>query len=352
LRLLVSGGASGGHISAALAVASAFKAAHPAGDVLLVGQTGGPEERLVREAGFPLATIHVHGWNRDDRLENVQLTWVLPGATIAGLRLVASFKPDVVLGVGAYAMCPCIGAARVRRIPFVLQVSEPGGLANRLFRSSAAAACVSFEADVERFRTRRTVYTGYPIRYGFVRGTPAAPPTRLLVMGGGMGARRINQTVWACLDALLERFETVVHLTGAQGEREAATLARPPRYQPIPWVSDLGPLLQQADLVLCRAGVGTCAELLATGVPAVLVPGQFGGRHQEHNSGLLASAGAARVIPDAELTPRRLLQELEGLTPATLCAMADATRRLGRTDGAQQIVKVLDEVAAQRPRAN
>lgn len=352
MRLLVSGGASGGHVSAALAVANEFKAAHPTGDVLLVGRTRGLEERLVREANFPLETIDVRGWDRDDRLKNVQLPWVLPRAAIAGVKLVDAFRPDVVLGVGAYAMCPCIGAARLRKIPYVLQVSEPTGLANQAFRSSAAAACVSFEADVERFPTRRTVYTGYPIRYGFVRATPAAPARRLLVMGGGMGARRINLTVWSCLVALLERFETVVHLTGPQGEREAAILARPPHYQPIPWVSDLGPLLQQADLVLSRAGVGTCAELLATGVPAILVPGQFGGGHQVHNARLMAEVGAARYIPDAELTPRRLLEELERLTPKSLCSMADAAARLGRTDGARQIVKVLEEVAGQRPRVS
>ena len=309
-----------------------------------MGRAGGLEERLVPVAGFALETVVVRGLNRDAPLRNLALPLLLPAALARGLRIVSRFRPDVVLGVGGYVMAPAIAAARLRRVPYVLQVSEAAGLANRVFRHGAAAACVTFAGDVEAFRTRRTVLTGYPLRPGFARGSPAVPPRRLLVMGGSQGARRVNQTVWAALDGLLERFAEVVHLTGAQGEREAAARARP-GYRPIAFSDEMPWLMGEADLVLCRAGVGTCAELTAVGLPAVVVPGTFAGGHQERNAAELVRAGAAVRIGDAELTAERLLAVLDSLDGPRLCAMTRASAALGRPDAAAAIVGVLEEVA-------
>jgi len=127
----------------ALAVARAFRAEESGGELLLVGRTGGPEERLVPEAGFPLRTINIRGLNRDALRKNLALPLLVPAAFREGGRIVDEFRPDVVLGVGGYAMAPAIWAARRRGIPYVLAVFESGGLANRLFRRGAAAACVS-----------------------------------------------------------------------------------------------------------------------------------------------------------------------------------------------------------------
>jgi len=345
MRLLISGGASGGHVSAALAVADAFSNRDPDGDVLLVGRTGGVEEALVPDAGFPLTTIRVSGWNRDVRWSNLRLPAILPPALEDGVRVVDCFQPDVALGVGAYAMVPCLWAARRRGIPYVLQVSEPGGLAHQMLRSGAAAACVSFAEDAACFPTRRTVFTGYPIRPGFLRAVPRVPPRRLLVMGGSLGARRLNQVVWGALDGLLQRFDEVVHLTGGQGEREALRLVRH-GYRPISTSTDVPSLMAAADLVLSRAGLGTCAELTAAGLPAILVPGTFGGGHQEHNAAKLVAAGAATRLADAELTVDRLLQQLQELDPTRLRRMARASAAMGRFDAAARIVDVLEEVAA------
>src|SRR5262245_10230659 len=347
MRLLISGGGTGGHLSPALAVAHAFRAAHPEADLLMVGRAGGLEERLVPAAGFPLETVRIRGFNRDAPLKNLALPALLPLALAHGLRVVDRFRPDVVMGVGGYVMAPSIAAARIRGVPYVLQVSEAGGLANRMFRGGAAAACVTFPGDVESFRTRRTVLTGYPLRQGFARRVPEVPPRRLLVMGGSQGARRINRTVWAALDDLLEGFEEVVHLTGAQGEQEAAARARP-GYRPIAFSIDMPRLLAEADLVLCRAGVGTVAELTAVGLPALLVPGTFAGGHQERNAAELVRAGAAVRIGDAELTPATLLAALRSLTAGRLTAMAKASAALGRPDAAARIVQVLEEVAGVR----
>jgi UDP-N-acetylglucosamine--N-acetylmuramyl-(pentapeptide) pyrophosphoryl-undecaprenol N-acetylglucosamine transferase len=299
----------------------------------------------VPAAGFELATVHVRGFDRDAPWKNLTLPAVLPAAFARAAGIVERFRPDVALGVGGYVMAPALAAARMRGVPYVLQVSEAGGLANRMFRAGAAAACVTFPSDVERFRTSRTVFTGYPLRPGFDRRTPSAPARRLLVMGGSQGARRINQAVWGALDGLVERFEEVVHLTGAQGREEGARLARP-GYRPLPYSDEVPALMAEADLVLCRAGVGTCAELTAVGLPAIVVPGTFGGGHQEHNAAELTAAGAAVRIADADLTPEELLRVVDSLTADRLRAMAEASGGLGRPDAAQGIVRVLEEVGS------
>src|SRR5438128_757139 len=283
MRLLISGGGTGGHVLPALAVAQAFRVEHPHGELLMLGTRGGLEESLVPAAGFRLETLRVRGLDRDAPWKNLALPWLLPTAVAGAIRLLDRFRPDVVLGVGGYAMAPGLVAARLRGVPYVLQVFEARGLANRLFRSGATAASVTFPRDVEEFPTRRTVLTGYPLRPGFARATPRVPPERLLVMGGSQGARRLNRTIWGSLDELLARFREVVHLTGQQGEAEARAHARP-GYLAIPFSLEVPRLMREADLVVCRAGVGACAEVTAVGLPAILVPGSFAGAHQERHA--------------------------------------------------------------------
>jgi UDP-N-acetylglucosamine--N-acetylmuramyl-(pentapeptide) pyrophosphoryl-undecaprenol N-acetylglucosamine transferase len=329
----------------ALAVARAFRAEQPDGELLLVGRAGGPEEHLVPEAGFPLRTIAIRGLDRDALARNLALPAVIPAALREGGRIVDEFRPDAVLGVGGYAMVPSVWAARRRGIPYVLAVFESGGLANRLFRRGAAAACVSFADDVDRFPTARTVLTGYPLRPGFAPATPRVPARRLLVIGGSQGARRINETIWSAVDALLERFEVVVHLTGEQGRVRSADFVRS-GYRPLAFTADVASLMAESDLVLCRAGVGTLAEVTAVGLPAIVVPGSFGGAHQVQNADRLVRVGAAIKLDDDELASDSLLAAIDGLDPDRLRSMAAASRALGRPDAGRDILAVLREVAA------
>src|SRR5579872_1298647 len=133
MRLLISGGATGGHLFPALAVARALRADEPDAQILLVGRRGGPEERLVPAAGFDLETVRIQGFDRDAPWRNLALPIVLPAALAAGRRIVERFRPDVVLGAGGYVMVPALRAAKALHIPYVMLVMEPRGLANRLF---------------------------------------------------------------------------------------------------------------------------------------------------------------------------------------------------------------------------
>jgi UDP-N-acetylglucosamine--N-acetylmuramyl-(pentapeptide) pyrophosphoryl-undecaprenol N-acetylglucosamine transferase len=344
MRLLIAGGGTGGHLYPALAVARAFRAEEPDGALLLVGRAGGPEERLVPAAGFELATVNVRGLDRDAMWKNVALPAVIPMALRAGLRIVDAFRPDVVLGVGGYVMAPAIAAARLRGIPYVLHEKDVRpGLATRMFAGSAAAVCTTLPGTEKRIRSKRVVQTGVPLREGFEPRTPAAPARRLLITGGSQGARNINQTVWAALDALGERFDEIVHVAGRQGAEGIASHSNA-RYRGLAFVDDMQSLMGTADLVVSRAGVGTIAEVTAVGLPMILIPGTFGGGHQLENAAAMVEAGAAVSIPDGKLTPESLLSTLDGLTPDRLRAMAKASAGAGRRDAAQRVLGVLREV--------
>jgi UDP-N-acetylglucosamine--N-acetylmuramyl-(pentapeptide) pyrophosphoryl-undecaprenol N-acetylglucosamine transferase len=345
MRLLIAGGGTGGHLYPALAVARAFRAEEPDGALLLVGRTGGPEERLVPAAGFELATVNVRGLDRDAVWKNLALPAVIPAALRAGLRIVDNFHPDVVLGVGGYVMAPAIAAARLRGIPYVLHEKDVRpGLATRMFAGSAAAVCTTLPGTDRRIKARRVILTGVPLREGFEPRTPAAPARHLLITGGSQGARNLNQTVWAALDALAERFDEIVHVAGRQGAEGVERHARA-RYRGLAFVDDMQSLMATADLVVSRAGVGTIAELTAVGLPMVLVPGTFGGGHQEENAAAMVEAGAAVSIQDGALSPESLLSTLDGLTPERLRTMARASAGAGRRDAAERVLAVLREVA-------
>jgi UDP-N-acetylglucosamine--N-acetylmuramyl-(pentapeptide) pyrophosphoryl-undecaprenol N-acetylglucosamine transferase len=345
MRLLIAGGGTGGHLFPALAVARAFRAEESDGAVLLVGRAGGPEERAVPDAGFPLATIHVRGLDRDALWKNLALPVVVPAALRTGLRVLDDFKPDVVLGMGGYVMAPAVAAARMRGVPYVLHEKDVRpGLATRAFAGAAACICTTLPGTEKRLKTTRTVLTGVPLRDGFVPRTPSVPPRVLLITGGSQGARRLNHAVWAALDGLLERFAEVIHVAGRQGEDGIADNRRD-RYTAMTFTDDMPSLMARADLILSRAGVGTIAEAAAVGLPMVLVPGTFGGGHQVDNAEAMVAAGAAVTIPDPELGPGRLLATLDALEPAQLTTMARASQAGGRHDAAKRVLDVLHQVA-------
>ena len=344
MRLLIAGGGTGGHLYPALAVARAFRGEEPDGAVLLVGRAGGPEERLVPEAGFDLETVRIRGLDRDAPWKNLALPYLIPTALRAALGIVDRFKPDVVLGMGGYVMAPAVAAARMRRIPYVLHEKDVRpGLATRYFAAGAAAVCTTLPGTEKQLRAR-TVLTGVPLRDGFTPRVPDVPPRRVLITGGSQGARRLNEVVWSALGALTHRFEEVIHVAGAQGAQGVAEHTRD-RYTGFTFADDMATLMARADLIVSRAGVSTIAEAAAVGLPMVLVPGSFGGGHQGENGLAMVLAGAAVMIPDAELTRLTLLARLDSLDEDKLRSMAKASASLGRRDAAVRVLAVLHEVA-------
>jgi UDP-N-acetylglucosamine--N-acetylmuramyl-(pentapeptide) pyrophosphoryl-undecaprenol N-acetylglucosamine transferase len=341
---LIAGGGTGGHLYPALAVARAFRGEEPDGAVLLAGRAGGPEERLVPAAGFDLETVRIRGLDRDALWKNVALPYLVPTALLAGLRIVDRFRPDVVLGMGGYVMAPEVAAARVRGIPYVLHEKDVRpGLATRFFAGGAAAVCTTLPGTEKRLGTRRVVLTGVPLREGFVPRTPDVPPRRILITGGSQGALRLNGVTWSVQDELCLRFEEVIHVAGRQGEAGIARHARA-GYTGMTFTDDMPSLMARADLIVSRAGVSTIAEAAAVGLPMILVPGTFGGGHQEENAAAMVQAGAAAGIADADFTGGALLNALDRLDSDRLRAMARASQAAGRRDAAERVLAVLREV--------
>ncbi len=297
------------------------------------------------DAGFDLATVNVRGLDRDAPWKNLALPAIVPMALRSGLAIVDRFRPDVVLGMGGYVMAPAVAAARMRKIPYVLHEKDVRpGLATRFFAGGAAVVCTTLPGTEARLSARRVELTGVPLRDGFAPRTPNVPPRRLLITGGSQGARHINEAVWGALDQLLQRSEEVVHVAGRQGAEGVALHARP-GYRGLAFADDMPALMGEADLVVSRAGVGTIAESSAVGLPMLLIPGTFGGGHQEENAKAMVDAGAAVRIADGELNPETLVATLDSLTPERLRAMARAASVLGRRDAAKRVLAVLHEVA-------
>ena len=311
----------------------------------MVGRKGGPEERLVPAAGFELATVNIRGLDRDAVWKNVALPFLIPGALRAGLRILDRFKPDVVLGMGGYVMAPAVAAARWRGIPYVLHEKDVRpGLATRIFAARAAAICTTLPGTERRLLGRRVELTGVPLREGFAQRIPDVPPRRLLITGGSQGARNLNQAVWSAIEDLSSRFEEVAHIAGRQGAEGVAQHART-GYLGMPFTDDMTDLMARADLIVSRAGVGTIAEATAVGLPMILVPGTFGGGHQEENAAAMVDAGAAVRIGDAELTGASLVETIDALDDERLRSMARSSAAAGRRDAAKLVLAILHEVA-------
>lgn len=350
LRILIAGGGTGGHIIPALAIADELKARYGA-KLLFVGTARGLESRLVPQAGYPLELIRVGQLNHVSLATRLRTLIDLPLGVWQCARLLRRFRPAVVIGVGGYASGPVMGAAILLRIPtLAFEPNAVPGLANRLIGARVRAAAVNFEAAARYFRGARI--TGIPVRTEFFHLAPraAGAPPHLLVFGGSQGARVLNHLLPKIAGRLLTEVPglTILHQAGAR--HAEATLAAyeasgapPERWQVQPFLDDMPRRFGAADLVLCRSGASTVAELAAAGKAAVLVPfPQAADDHQRRNAEVMVEAGAARVLLEPDLTPEQLLGTLVDLLgdPGRLRAMAESARTLAHPDAAQTIASM------------
>ena len=349
-RILIAGGGTGGHIIPALAIADELKARHGA-ETLFVGTARGLESRLVPQAGYPLELIRVGQLNHVSLGTRLRTLVDLPLGVWQCLRLLHQFRPAVVIGVGGYASGPVMGAAILLRIPtLAFEPNAVPGLANRMVGAWVSAAAVNFAPAVQYFHRARL--TGIPVRAEFfhLAPRPSGAPPHLLVFGGSQGARVLNGILPKIAAALLDRVPglTILHQAGAR--HAEATLAAyqasgapPDRWQVAAFLDDMPRRFAAADLVLCRSGASTVAELAAAGKPAVLVPfPQAADDHQRRNAEVMVQAAAARVLLEPDLTPEQLQGTLADLLgdPERLRAMAENARTLAHPDAAEKIASM------------
>ena len=306
---------------------------------------------------IPFTTISAVKLDMEALWNNWRVPLVLPRALWQAGRVVARFKPGVVLGTGGYVSAPLIVTAAAMGIPIVLQEQNYlPGRATRLLGRLARVIATGYGESAAYLDGRPTVVTGTPVRPEFEAPRTDFPdrPRRLLVLGGSQGAHRINLAVADALPALLERPEIeVAHQTGGRdldlmrAARDALPAGVRDRYQAFAFADDLAVRIQAADLVLSRAGASTLSEVSAIGIPMILVPGPFAGGHQRFNAQPYATAGAAAIIDDGACDGPRLAREILALVddPARYRAMTGAMHRLGRPRAADEVATLLRQVA-------
>lgn len=354
MRVLIAAGGTGGHIYPGIAVAKEVMRRNPRSQVCFVGTARGLETRLVPQAGFELLLIESAGLKNVDLKARLRGLWLLPKSFWAALRLLRKFRPDVVIGAGGYVSGPVLLMASLARYrTLVMESNALPGWTNRVLARFVDAAAVSFEAARNHFHGKAVV-TGNPVRREFF-DIPAKQrdPLRfaLLVFGGSQGARAINE---AMIEALthLAAHKRVLHITHQTGEADYEKIRE--GYEKAGWsehgevrcyIDDMVAAFTGADLIICRAGATTTAELIAAGRAALMIPFPFAADdHQRHNAEELQAAGAARMILQQELTGERLGQEIDALVsaPERITQMEQASRRLARGDAASATVDLME----------
>lgn len=346
LRVLIAGGGTGGHVIPALAIARELRDTHQA-EVRFVGTARGLETKLVPEAGFRLELIKVGQLKNVSLATRLRTTLDLPLGIQHCARLLRNFRPQVVVGVGGYASGPAIAAALLLRIPtLAFEPNAVPGLANRLVGQRVSAAAVNFDRTRPYFHNAHV--TGIPVRREFFDVQPRrSGPLRLLVFGGSQGARVLNDVMPRAAGELLTRFPdlTILHQAGGKHGETTSTAYREAKLADDrvcvqPYLDNMVEAITAADLILCRSGASTVAELAAAGRASILVPfAAAADDHQRKNADVLVEAGAACMILESELTPERVSLDLGKLlaNPAARSGMAQAAKRLAHPNAAAQI---------------
>ena len=358
MRVLIAAGGTGGHIYPGIALAKELMRRDPASVVRFVGTARGLETRLVPRAGFELSFIESAGLKNVGAAGKLKGLLVLPKSLLAARRLIKEFRPETVVGVGGYVSGPVLLTAALMRVAtLVLEPNALPGFTNRQLARFVDAAAVTFEESLRFFRGKGVV-TGNPVRREFFEiSKKERDPTRfsLLVFGGSQGARAINEGVLAAL-AHLEEHKGVLRIVHQTGEADFEKVRA--GYEAAGWneqadarkyIDDMVAFFAESDLVVCRAGATTTAELIAAGKASLMIPFPFAADdHQRRNAEALEKAGASRMVLQQDATGERLAREIGSLVenPERVTQMEEAARSLARGDAAVAAVDLMEKLLA------
>jgi UDP-N-acetylglucosamine--N-acetylmuramyl-(pentapeptide) pyrophosphoryl-undecaprenol N-acetylglucosamine transferase len=335
LKVLISGGGTGGHVFPAIAIADAIKEIRPDADILFVGAKGKIEMEKVPKAGYPIEGLWISGFHRQLTMRNLLFPVKLIDSLLRAWRIVRRFRPDVVVGVGGYASGPVLEVASRQDIPTLIQEQNSyAGVTNRLLAGKADRICVAYDHMDRYFPAGKLVWTGNPVRRDVrnpdIDRTVAAAHFRmdagrpiLLIFGGSLGARTLNEAMAASADLLAANPEVqVLWQVGKLYYEQFHTCrtAQLPGVKAQTFIDRMDLAYAMADVVICRAGALTISELCLVGKPAILVPSpNVAEDHQTKNAMALVEKDAAVLIPDAE--------SREHLIREALALLADESRR-------------------------
>lgn len=357
IRIIVSGGGTGGHIFPALSIANALKALRPEAEILFVGAEGRMEMQRVPAAGYKIIGLPVAGFDRQHLWRNVSVLWKLWKSRRMARRIIRDFQPQVAVGVGGYASGPTLNMAAAMGIPTLIQEQNSyAGVTNKLLAKSARKICVAYDGMERFFPKEKIMLTGNPVRQQLLecKLSRAEAITKLgfnpirpviLIIGGSLGARTINESVMSNLQRITESKIQIIWQTGGYYfediKRRLSEAGCPANLKVTDFINRMDEAYRAADLVISRAGASSISELCLLGKPSILVPSpNVAEDHQTHNAMALVNKDAAMMVRDAEAQ--------EKLIPLALTLASDdaALKRLGgnaKSMGLPDSAKVIAE---------
>ncbi|HSE97547.1 MAG TPA: undecaprenyldiphospho-muramoylpentapeptide beta-N-acetylglucosaminyltransferase, partial [Blastocatellia bacterium] len=348
MRVIIAAGGTGGHIFPGVALAHEFKRRDEATEILFVGTPRGLESRIVPREGFELEMMQVSALKGVSIAQRVKSLAGLPSGFLAALRIIKRFRPDIVIGVGGYSSGPMLLVASLARVStMVVEPNAMPGFTNRVLARFVDGAALTFE-DAQKYFRGRGVVTGNPVRSDFasLRKKERGDKLNVLIFGGSQGAHAINAAMVEALKRLAQ-FRDRLAITHQTGEkdfemvRSGYAAAGFEEADVKPFIHDMATRFERADLLICRSGATTAAEVAAAGKAAIFIPFPFAtDDHQRKNAEAFKRVGAGRMIVQKELTPERLASEIARLVehPEEIDRMEEASRKLGRADSAERAV--------------
>lgn len=354
MKVLIAAGGTGGHIYPGIAVANELMRRDAENEILFVGTARGLEKKIVPENGYQLSLINSAGLKNVGLVGKIKGLAVLPRSFLEARKIMRQFRPHVVVGAGGYVSGPVLMMAAIMGLPTLIMDSNAlPGFTNRWLARFIDKAALTFEEALPFFGAKGVV-TGNPVRSEFfdVEDKPRTEIFYLLIFGGSQGARAINN---AMADALagLAKFEdrlTITHQTGENDFEKIRAAYNDSSFQNAdvrPFISDMFTEFGKTDLVVCRAGATTCAELAAAGKASIMIPlPTAADDHQRKNAEALREAGAAKMILQQDLNGEMLAAEIGRLIaePESITTMEKAARKLGREDAAEKTVDIIEEL--------
>lgn len=355
MRYLISGGGTGGHIFPAVSIANALKELDPEAEILFVGALGRMEMERVPQAGYKIIGLPVRGFNRAQPWKNVSVMADLLKSLRQVKKIIKEFKPNVGVGVGGYASGAAMWQAAKMGIPILLQEQNGfAGVTNKILRNKAAKICVAYEGMERFFPADKIILTGNPVRQNLLNGVrrEVKGEKNLLIIGGSLGARTINEAIKAALPKLSQaKGLHVVWQTGKvyYDKCKAAweEAGSPANIECLDFLSDMPDRYAQADLVISRAGASSISELCLLGKPSILVPSpNVAEDHQTHNAMALVNKEAAVLVRDVEAAEKLIPTALELIqNKKRLEQLHTNVLQLAQTDSAKRIAEEVMKLA-------
>jgi len=356
--MMIAGGGTGGHLFPGIAIAEAFLKKDGANEVLFVGTERGLEKRVLKELGYPLETLDIEGIKGRSWKRSMQAAFKIPGSMMQAYKMITKYSPDVVIGVGGYASGPAVLTAHFMGIKTAIaEQNALPGVTNRILSKFADRIFLSFPDRDQWFPKAKSVVTGNPIRASFATNLEIAEkkedvPFQILIFGGSQGAHAINMAVVAAAAELGKSMEKLkfVHQTGEKDAEEIRNAYKGLKIKAEvhPFIMDMAKAYREADLIICRAGATSVAEITAMGKAAIFVPFPFAiNDHQTKNAEILVHARAAIMIPERDLSGRQLADTIERLIghPATVEDMRNRSKALGNFRAADDVAEACIKMA-------